>query len=168
MSQLEVLCFALVSAKGSLTGENEIVDIMAFEGVAVSGLIVPVVLKDRVLETSCFESDDRSSSYEELVLDDTTWLKNARHEAEVGAAIYKRTVGEELVGISPETTGVLVFKVPHFVGALSGVGLSHVDSATNQDIDFVPAFDDKLFCRVKNEVNTLLGRDSTHKGEQRN
>jgi len=53
-------------------------------------------------------SNNRSSSYEEFVLYNTSRLKNRGHETEICTSIDKSTISEELFWSSPEASWVLV------------------------------------------------------------
>ena len=62
---------------------------MCLKCVTTSLLGVPHKLVDGVFETTGFESDDWCATNEELMLDNTSWLKERWHEAEIGTSVYE-------------------------------------------------------------------------------
>jgi len=121
---------------------------MRLKGITTSLLTVPIEFNDRVFKTTSFESDYWSSTYKELMLYDTTWLKNRRHQTKISTSIYKSAICKELLWSRPEAMWVLVSELPHSVSATCRVGLSHVGGSTDQELYFVVKFLDNVFSYI--------------------
>lgn len=89
LSQLQVLWLVSESSNSSLHGSDEVTGAVTLEGISRTGLTIPKVLQYGVFETSSLEGDNWCATHEELVLDNTSWLKGRWHEAEVSTSVHK-------------------------------------------------------------------------------
>ena len=74
-----------------------------------------------VFQTTRLERDHRSTTNEEFMLDDATWLEGTWHESEIGSSVHDGPVSEELVWCRPEVVRVPDVEIMHAAGASSCV-----------------------------------------------
>ena len=131
LSELGILLRAPESSNRPLNGKNEVFLLVALKGKAAADLTIPLELDDRVLEPASLECDYWGAPNEELMLHDTTWLEQTRHQTEIGASVHKSAIGEEFFGSRPEAVRVSLFQAPHAVGTLGRVGVIHIARSTD-------------------------------------
>ena len=89
LAQPGILLSVSEGADSPLDGEDEVFCLVALEGITRADFAVPLELDDGVLETTGLESDDWCATNEELMLDNTSWLEERWHEAEIGTSVDK-------------------------------------------------------------------------------
>ena len=166
LTQFRILLFIAEGADSALDRKDEIFLLVALEGVSTADFSIPLELNDGVFQAACLEGDDGCRTNEELVLDDTARLEQARHQAEVSATIDESTVCEEFFRRGPEALRVLLLQVPHAVCTLSRVRIVHVARATDEELHLLVIQRDDMLGNIKNEMDALLRRDTTHEGEK--
>ena len=103
------------------------------------------------------------SANKELMLDNTTRFKQTWHKSEISTTIDKRSIIKELIWLGPETVWIQEAQVCHLVCAFSRIWLVSVGRPCNKELDPVIILLYDLFSNLKDQVNTLLYGNSSHK-----
>lgn len=166
-SQFLVLTLVFEGTNGSFDGKDEVTSSMTFEGKTTSLLAIPEIFNDGILETSGLEGNDWSSTNEEFVLYNTSWLENRRHKTKVTTSVDNSTISEEFIWGCPEAMWILVPQMPHLSSTVGGIRFSHISWTSHKELDFVVELLNDMLSNLKDQVDTLLGSDSTNEGEKR-
>lgn len=101
------------------------------------------------------------------MLHNATRLEQTWHQTKICAPIDQWSIREELLRCSPEAIRVPLFKIPHSMGALSGVGVVHVAGTADKELNFVLIVRNDVLSNVQNQMHTLLLCDSSDEGKER-
>ena len=166
-AELEILLFVSVGADGAFDCVEEVFAFVCEECEAAACLAVPHKFKDRVFQSTSAEGDNGSATDKELMLHNTTRLKLAWHEPEVGTSINKRAIRKEEQRVSPEAVGVLLLKTEHPLCALPRVRVGLVSWPSHKELHLIVVLFDDFFGHIEDEVDALLVGDSADEGKDR-
>lgn len=102
------------------------------------------------------------------MLYNTSWFEKRWHETEVSTSVNKRTIIEELIRCCPEAIWICIPQLPHSVCAACSILLLHVGWTTDKELNLELETVNQMLSGVKNQVNTLLSRDTTNECEEWN
>ena len=100
------------------------------------------------------------------MLHNTTWLKKTWHESKVSTSVHQSSICEEFLRGCPEAIWILVLEMPHPIGTLSRVRITHVAWSSHQELNFLIILLNDYLSHVQDQVNSLLLCDPTYEREE--